>query len=363
MDDHLLSFIEEVTGESHLRVESDLGDGFVRLRSAEAERRQARHDIRCSEDIVIELLRNARDAHAKTIFLALNREADMRRIVMVDDGIGIPSSMRERIFEPRVTSKLDTMHLDKWGVHGRGMALYSIRENTKKAYVQNSGDDKGTALVVEADLEALPEKADQSTMPVFTCDESENVHVRGPHNIMRTAAEFAFEHRDRCTVYCGSAIDIAATLLDYGLSTLKKEEIAFCDDPELIPLCQRLATAGDPSMFVKIAAGMGMEFSERSARRILDGEVKPLCPLHIQFGFDTLFDADDTTQRVEPKPDMKRDARGLKIAREDLEAFSTAVSSLFDDIAQRYYLDQTDVPKITVTHDAVHIKIEIAKLR
>ena len=42
MDDQSLTeFIDSVCGESHLRVEADLGDGFVRLRSSEAERRQA----------------------------------------------------------------------------------------------------------------------------------------------------------------------------------------------------------------------------------------------------------------------------------------------------------------------------------
>lgn len=58
-DEALEAFIENVCGDSHLRVEADLGDGFVRLRSAEAERRQAAHDIRSTEDIVIEMLRNA----------------------------------------------------------------------------------------------------------------------------------------------------------------------------------------------------------------------------------------------------------------------------------------------------------------
>ena len=52
-DEALEAFIENVCGDSHLRVEADLGDGFVRLRSAEAERRQAAHDIRSTEDIVI----------------------------------------------------------------------------------------------------------------------------------------------------------------------------------------------------------------------------------------------------------------------------------------------------------------------
>ena len=68
--DTLSDFIDDVCGESRLRVEDDLGDGFVRLRSSEAERRQAAQDIRSSEDVVIELLRNARDAGASRIYLA-----------------------------------------------------------------------------------------------------------------------------------------------------------------------------------------------------------------------------------------------------------------------------------------------------
>ena len=128
-DGNLASFIEDVCGEGHLRVETDLGGGFVRLRSSEAERRQAAQDIRSSEDIIIEMLRNARDAHASNIFVACTREGSTRRIVMIDDGDGVPKHLQQTVFEPRVTSKLDSMHMDKWGVHGRGMALYSIAVN------------------------------------------------------------------------------------------------------------------------------------------------------------------------------------------------------------------------------------------
>ena len=76
--DRLLGFIESVAGDSHVRVEENLGDGYVRLRSSEAERRQAKHDIRFVEDIVIELLRNARDAHARSVFVATAREGANR---------------------------------------------------------------------------------------------------------------------------------------------------------------------------------------------------------------------------------------------------------------------------------------------
>lgn len=136
--DTLSDFIDDVCGESRLRVEDDLGDGFVRLRSSEAERRQAAQDIRSSEDVVIELLRNARDAGASRIFLATQKTGNERLLTVLDDGQGIPAAQHERIFEPRVTSKLDSAHMDKWGMHGRGMALYSISVNAEEARVLQS---------------------------------------------------------------------------------------------------------------------------------------------------------------------------------------------------------------------------------
>ena len=83
--DTLSDFIDDVCGESRLRVEDDLGDGFVRLRSSEAERRQAAQDIRSSEDVVIELLRNARDAGASRIFLATQKTGNERLLTVLDD--------------------------------------------------------------------------------------------------------------------------------------------------------------------------------------------------------------------------------------------------------------------------------------
>ena len=219
-DGSLEAFIENVSGDSHLRVEADLGDGFVRLRSAEAERRQAAHDIRSTEDIVIEMLRNARDAHAKSVFAAVSREGGRRRIVMVDDGDGVPPALHERVFEPRVTSKLDTMHLDKWGVHGRGMALYSIAVNAETARIAASDAGLGSSFIVETDLARVGEKADQSSFPVFERTDAGTVAVRGPKNILRTVCEFALECRRDCTVYLGSVTDVVATLYAFGLSSL-----------------------------------------------------------------------------------------------------------------------------------------------
>ena len=358
-DEALEAFIENVCGDSHLRVEADLGDGFVRLRSAEAERRQAAHDIRSTEDIVIEMLRNARDAHAKSIFLAVSREGQRRRLVMVDDGDGVPETMHTRIFEPRVTSKLDSVHMDKWGIHGRGMALYSIAVNAETACVAASDAGKGASLVVETNLDRLGEKTDQSSFPVFERTEAGSVAVRGPKNILRTACEFAIECRHDCTVYLGSATDIAATLYAFGLSSLTSAARAFCTDVSELPVSKRLSTAADPAGFAVEAEALGLLISERSARRIMDGEIAPVEPLINRVRIEG--DAEARTPARSAKA-LPADARGLKIAPDDLAAFSDRVARAFSDLARDYYLEATVKPEVRVGKDGVRIHIPIEKL-
>lgn len=75
MDSSLENFIQDISGDQYFRVEDDLGNGFVRLKAAEAQRRQAKQDIRSTEDIIIELLRNSRDAHARAILLLHGQKA------------------------------------------------------------------------------------------------------------------------------------------------------------------------------------------------------------------------------------------------------------------------------------------------
>ncbi len=157
----LISFIASMTGEGNLRVEENLGEGYVRLRVSEAERRQAKHDIQHVEDIVIEMLRNARDAGAKRLYLATSRSDSERTLLFFDDGCGVPVDMHDAIFEARVTSKLESMKMDRWGVHGRGMALFSIRQNVREARVVSSDTGLGSAFVVRADVSVLPERAER----------------------------------------------------------------------------------------------------------------------------------------------------------------------------------------------------------
>lgn len=356
----LKDFIETASSVSPFRVEDDFGNGFVRLRSEEAERRQAAHDIRSTEDIVIEALRNARDAHARTILMAVSREGDRRRITVIDDGDGIPPEMHERIFESRVTSKLDSAHMDKWGVHGRGMALYSISVNCETARVASSDAGKGAALVFESDLRKLGEKADQSTFPSFEMSEAGTVTVRGPRNILRTSCEFAVDSTDSCTLYVGSPAEVAATLHAYATATLSAAQRAFCSDENDLPVCKRLAASADPADFARIAERLGLNLSERTARRIMDGQIPPLDPL-----VERIVIEEPKAASAPVKSRRKRasgDGRGLKIDDADLLEFSDAVRRAFSDLARDYYLDASVQPDIVVRKDRISVSIPVQKL-
>ena len=359
MDDSnaLISFIASMSGEGNLRVEENLGDGFVRLRVSEAERRQAKHDIQHVEDIVIELLRNARDAGATKIYVATSKEEGRRSIVVIDDGQGVPAEMRERIFEARVTSKLDTMSMDRWGVHGRGMALFSIRENALSAEVVSSGAGLGSSFKVLVDTTELKERADQSTWPEIEKDEDGLYHcVRGPHNIVRTVAEFALEERARCDVFLGSPSEVAATLYEQARSTADASQLLFLDSEDALAVPLRLACAGDAAEFMRIAAGMGIEVSERTAHRIFAGQIKP-----VRSVASRLLRSRRHGTAPRRAHDLSRDARGLKLASEDIDAFSRAIERDFADIAAKYYLYLIDEPKVKVQRDRICITLDVGK--
>lgn len=351
--DTLTEFIDDVCGESRLRVEADLGDGFVRLRSSEAERRQAAQDIRSSEDIVIELLRNARDAGARTIVVATQKNGNERLITVVDDGSGIPEAQHERIFEPRVTSKLDTAHMDKWGMHGRGMALYSIAVNATSAYICQSAPGLGTALSVKTDTDTLGEKVDQSSFPSFEQGKDGAWIMRGPKNLVRTVAEFALEHRHQCTVFFGSPAEAASTLYRMGMAALSPTLRAFGGEGRNVPLVKSLALAAEPADLAQRCCAMGLPLSERTARRIIDGIIREQPSMT-----DRL--AEESFPRMPSAKGRSRSSRrGLKLSDADKAVLRDGIAQLVEPLADRYYLEGVGAPEISATSEAIRITIPI----
>lgn len=352
----LTQFIESIDGDNHLRVQDDLGDGFVRLRAAEAQRRQAKQDIRCTEDIVIEMLRNARDAHASLYFLATWKEQDKRFLTFIDNGDGVPENLHETIFEPFVTSKLDSFHADKWGVHGRGMALYSIRENAQSACILKSAPGRGSIFQVETDTTVLGEKKDQSSQPQITFNEAQKPVLRGPHNIIRTVLEFAIEQRETGVVFLGSPSEIASTLYYFPQSSALS--LSPFSNEETLAFMYGLALCEDPSDFSNRAQAMGLPLSSRNARRIMNGEIAPLAP-HIEILVQNNHETDSlstSSSRISKRSVHDRKHR-VHFEQEDLEMFREEVAKSYDDLAEKYYLNSDEKPSIKIGKDALTITI------
>lgn len=352
--DDLLSFVSQVGGDRQLRVEENLGAGFVRLRVAEAERRQAKHDIRSVEDAVIEMLRNARDAGARHVYVATSREANLRTTTIIDDGDGIPPEMHQRIFDARVTSKLDTMRMDRWGVHGRGMALYAIRENVESVCVVSSDVGKGASIQLVSDAQRLSERADQSTWPhLGTDDEGNQSIVRGPRNIIRTCCEFALEEHGACEVYLGSPADIVATARRRVRPSLSHTDLLFLDDLEELPVLERLSAAADAVELAQVAQGVGLSISERTAHRIIAGEIRPLRSVWSRL---THRSAKGNNEGI---VDLQRDRRGLHISEKDMGYFLRLMERDFSILGERYYLTLAADPKMRISKGKITVTFEV----
>ncbi|MDO4796410.1 MAG: ATP-binding protein [Coriobacteriales bacterium] len=348
----LLGFVTALSGGDGLRVEERLGDGFVRLRVAEAERRQAKHDIRCVEDAAIELLRNARDAGATSIYLASSREGDCRTLTIVDNGSGIPPHLTSRIFDARVTSKLDTMLMDKWGVHGRGMALFSIRENAQEARVVLSRVGMGSVIQVRFDVGTIKERADQSTWPTLAAGGQGDTVVRGPRNIVRACVEFALESKDACNVYCGLPSEILATMRKHAVESYGTNVLEGREDDDAVPIVAMPACAKDARELAAVASQMGMEMSDRTAHRIIRYEIAPLRNVLAQ---------------VRPRDAAKGhrhqvpSQRTLPLSEEDRELLVRACTAAFNRVASRYYVVPVAEPSVRCVDGRLVVSIPYAE--
>lgn len=416
----LAGFVAATSAGSALRIEEDLGSGFVRLLVSEAERRQAKQDIRCVEDALLELLRNARDAHATRIYVATGRSGGQRRLVVLDDGDGIPAHLHQRIFEPRVTSKLQTMHMDNWGVHGRGMALYSISQNAQSCRICASASGLGTALEVLFNCASIPEKSDQFSWPELerltllpdgpsrdSTASATEVQIpgklRGPHNIARCVVEFALSCPDHLRVYLGSVADIVATLqapadvLADGY--MPADSGAHAPDssagPALRPLVDRLRSVYGAHDLMQTAAELGLDISERTAHRITAGEIQALSPVLLRYtqtpdgsccdaaatssstvhggtasGTAVSMSAGKTTastsesQATDPlelSSRLTRDLRSLRIDSGDAAVFLGSLAQSFEDLARRYYLEAAGEPQLRIQADKIVVSFPYRK--
>lgn len=337
--EELLDFVTSLAGEEVLKVEEDLGSGFYKLNIGEAERRQARQDIRSIEDAVVELVRNSRDAGATRIFVATSKDNNgLRRITVLDDGRGVPHEFHEAIFEPRVTSKVDGVIEDRFGIHGRGMALYSIRSNTDELGLLESEPGRGTALTMSVAVSRLRERKDQSTFPKLKVTAANKIKiVSGPHNVWRHLVEISLDSPD-VEIFYGSHSEILAVLIS------DKEALS----PDQSAIWSDLALLDDPDDLSERGASLGLRSSARSCRRIRDGGIEPAHSIKCRLR-QVLVQA--------PAAKVSRRRPAGRISKEDLEELAKVVTEDFRRVGSKYFLRVKGEPKISSSPTKVTIEL------
>lgn len=336
--DDLLAFVRRFADEGTFSVEEELGHGYVRLKITEAERRQALQDIRCVEDVVKELVRNARDAGATNVYVAFQKEKGRwRNVTVLDDGRGIPESMYRRIFEARVTSKVRDVVEDYFGVHGRGMALFSIRQVVDDIALVRSAEDSGTIMRARIDTSTLPEKKDQSSFPKLEADETGNTVIAGgPHNVPRVLAEFALSSRG-LKIYMGSNAEILATLYHHSLEL--RRAWAAGEREARRPLWFELGGIKEGRQVHGFCAdAMGLNVSERNSFRILEFEIHPLMSINeLLGGGNGAMTAKRADLHRQPHA-MWSDHLARRLSQDDISLICASLQQAFEDIGKRYYL-------------------------
>ena len=349
MDD-LLSFIEQTTHKPVSRIEKDYHNGYVCLKIDEAQQRQAADDIQSVEDALIELMRNARDAGASSIFIATQKIANTRFITIIDNGCGIPSNMHADVFKPRVTSRLKHARNDIWGYHGRGMALFSIAHQATSCSIVKSCEGAGTAIRADFDLSLLSEKKNQSIKP-HLCTIKSSVDIEGgfgvassTHNIAFCAAQAALSMSEHGRVYLGSPAEIIATLRScqpalYG--NAKKQEGRW--------IASDLINAKTPSALIDAAQCLGLTIAERTAYRLYNHEIAPLEDVLTQLRKQQ--EKKTNSQKAKNSPNDGRRSQLLSSKHEKAE-LKRKLRHVLEPSFDRLYIKMGDDMKISVENDS-----------
>ncbi|MCL6472491.1 MAG: ATP-binding protein [Firmicutes bacterium] len=351
-DYSLLTFVANLTGEQYLKIEEDLGQGFVRLNTSEAERRQAKHDIQSMEDIVLEMLRNSRDAGASRIFIASTKEDNLiRKVTIIDDACGIPPELHEKIFEPRVTSKLDNVITDRYGIHGRGMALFSIKQVADDVELVFSAPGRGSVFRVQTSMGLLSERKDQSTYPTIKYRKGEPIIIRGPHNIIRTVLEFNLDHQD-LEIYLGSPSEVLATMHYLCAQDMNSSDGEKTRDYKI---WRSVGSVKSAAILADVAERkLGLKISVRNAQRIMSSRVEPLKPM-----LETL-NAQKECKEPERKVDLlKPEPLARRISQEDLKQLAGIIGSSCRTITDKYFMELAENPEVRVDKDCIKVTIKV----
>ncbi len=371
----LKKFLSELNIKDSLNIEEDLGDGYVRLKISEAERRQALQDINCVEDIIVELLRNSRDAGSKNIFIGTKKIEDKRRkIYFVDDGFGIPPRLQNLIFQSRVTSKLENGIKDSYGFHGRGMALFSIKLNVDEIKIIFSDRLKGASFYLDIDLKKIPEKKDQSIMPQIIKMDGDLSIIGGVTNIIKTIIEFQLQNRN-INFFYGSPTQILATMReivkkndnyknypkfdrwDELINYVSKNNIKVTEIP--------LLTDNYNLMEIVSKDIFNMDISQRGIQRIIYNEINELKPLAISP--DGIF-KEQISSQYGNRPENRRDKKltlydesrlANRFKDEEIRCIIDTVEKKIEELGSKYFITTGENIECKKTNNTIKLSVEL----
>ena len=347
-------FLSELKLKDSLNIEEDLGDGYVRLKISEAERRQALQDIDCVEDIIVELLRNSRDAGSRNIFIGTKKIEDKRRkIYFIDDGNGIPPNLQKIIFESRVTSKLENGIKDPYGFHGRGMALFSIKLNVDDISIVFSDRSKGVSFYIDIDLLKIPEKKDQSVVPQIIKMDGDLSIIGGVNNIIKTIIEFQLQNRD-INFFYGSPTQILTTMRevirkDKRYDSYPKfdrwEELKNFIQENKVKVTEIPVLTDNYNLMDIISKNIfNMDISQRGIQRIIYNEIKALQPLKIDLASNLREQINNLSEdEVGSKPDRKlmlydESRLASRFKDEEIRCIIKTVEDKIKELGEKYFI-------------------------
>jgi hypothetical protein len=371
----LKKFLSDLKIKDSLNIEEDLGNGYVRLKISEAERRQALQDINCVEDIILELLRNSRDAESENIFIGTKKVEDKRRkIYFIDDGIGIPPKMQNLIFQSRVTSKLEDGIKDPYGFHGRGMALFSIKLNADDIRIIFSERSKGASFYIDIDLLKIPEKKDQSMVPqIIKMDGDINI-IGGVNNIIKTIIEFQLQNRG-INFFYGSPTQILTTMReslkkdgrydsypkfdrwDELNGFIKKNNIKVTEIPIL--------TDNYNLMDIISRNIFNMDISQRGIQRIIYNEIRELEPLKINLDSDLREQISSPDENKESKkPERKlilydESKLASRFKDEEIRCIIKTVEDKIKELGDKYFITTGKNTEYKKANNILKLSVEL----
>ncbi len=347
-------FLSELKIKDSLNIEEDLGNGYVRLKISEAERRQALQDINCVEDIIVELLRNSRDAGSKNIFIGTKKIEDKRRkIYFIDDGNGIPPNLQKLIFESRVTSKLENGVKDPYGFHGRGMALFSIKLNVDDISIVFSDKSKGASFYIDIDLLKIPEKKDQSVVPQIIKTDGDLSIIGGVNNIIKTIIEFQLQNKD-INFFYGSPTQILATMREVLRKDKKYdsypkferwEKLKNFIGKNKIKITEIPVLTDNYNLMDIISKNIfNMDISQRGIQRIIYNEIKALEPLKIDLDSNLREQVNSLSEdEVDSKPDKKlmlydESRLASRFKDEEIRCIIKTLEDKIKELGEKYFI-------------------------